>query len=259
VSSSLYLKSRFIFALLLTTSLAPAAWPANSGFTPQSRVGFTTGDQWEPAIAADGYGHVYVLYPQYVMVPRCPNCPVPTMILVVSNDNGNTWETPRQIAPNLWAHEPDVFFNISRYWRTIQSYFSSLFAWVGLYAVLAAEMAIASPLLEASMDGAHGVLLSVSGGSDLGLFEINEAAQLVADAAHPEANIIFGAVIDERMGGEVKISVIATAFEAARAIRRLEGPMYKRQAPSMEQRVTPTSAVAPAPITAPHPRIEESK
>jgi hypothetical protein len=99
VSSSLHRKSRFIFALLLTTIVAPATWAANSGFTPQSRVGFTTGDQWEPAIAADGYGHVYVLYPQYVTVPRCPNCPVPTMILVVSNDNGNTWESPRQMAP----------------------------------------------------------------------------------------------------------------------------------------------------------------
>ena len=99
MSSSLFLKSRFIVALLLTTSVAPATWAANTGFTPQTRVGFTTGDQWEPAIAADGYGHVYVLYPQYVTVPRCPNCPVPTMILTVSNDNGNSWEAPRQIAP----------------------------------------------------------------------------------------------------------------------------------------------------------------
>jgi hypothetical protein len=99
VSSSLNLKSRFIFALLLTIMLVPAGWAAYSGFTPQTRLGFKTGDQWEPAIAADGYGHVYVLYPQYVMVPRCPNCPVPTMILVVSDDNGNTWEAPRQVAP----------------------------------------------------------------------------------------------------------------------------------------------------------------
>lgn len=79
--------------------LAPAAWPANSSFTPQTRVGFTVGDQWEPAIAADGYGHVYILYPQYVIVPGCPSCPLPTLILVMSNDNGNTWQPPRQIAP----------------------------------------------------------------------------------------------------------------------------------------------------------------
>src|SRR5256886_3407393 len=79
--------------------MAPAAWPANSGFTPQVRVGFTDGDQWEPAIAADGYGHVYILYPQYVIVPKCPNCSLPSMVLVVSNDNGATWQSPRLILP----------------------------------------------------------------------------------------------------------------------------------------------------------------
>ncbi|MCW2739045.1 cell division protein FtsZ, partial [Nocardioides sp.] len=80
--------------------------------------------------------------------------------------------------------------------------------------IVAGEMAIASPLLEASMDGAHGVLLSIAGGSDLGLFEINEAAQLVADAAHPDANIIFGAVIDDALGDEVRVTVIAAGFDA---------------------------------------------
>jgi cell division protein FtsZ len=80
-------------------------------------------------------------------------------------------------------------------------------------AVAAAEMAISSPLLEASIDGAHGVLLSVAGGSDLGLFEINEAAQLVAEAAHAEANIIFGAVIDDALGDEVRVTVIAAGFD----------------------------------------------
>ena len=74
-------------------------------------------------------------------------------------------------------------------------------------------MAIASPLLEASMDGAHGVLLNISGGSDLGLFEINEAAQLVASAAHQDANIIFGAVIDDALGDEVRVTVIAAGFD----------------------------------------------
>ncbi|MCZ9344468.1 cell division protein FtsZ, partial [Streptomyces sp. TRM76130] len=77
----------------------------------------------------------------------------------------------------------------------------------------AAEMAISSPLLEASIDGARGVLLSISGGSDLGLFEINEAAQLVSEAAHPEANIIFGAVIDDALGDEVRVTVIAAGFD----------------------------------------------
>ncbi|MEO8830160.1 cell division protein FtsZ [Lapillicoccus sp.] len=80
-------------------------------------------------------------------------------------------------------------------------------------AVQAAELAISSPLLEASIDGAHGVLLSISGGSDLGLFEINEAARLVQEAAHPEANIIFGAVIDDALGDEVRVTVIAAGFD----------------------------------------------
>ena len=81
-------------------------------------------------------------------------------------------------------------------------------------AVQAAEKAINSPLLEASMDGAHGVLLSIAGGSDLGLFEINEAASLVQEAAHPDANIIFGTVIDDSLGDEVRVTVIAAGFEA---------------------------------------------
>src|SRR5206468_11692054 len=87
-------------------------------------------------------------------------------------------------------------------------------------ALLAAEQAIASPLLEASMEGAHGVLLSISGGSDLGLFEINEAASLVSDAAHPDANIIVGAVIDDAPGDEVRVTVIAAGFDSGRPSQR---------------------------------------
>ncbi|MFD9290540.1 cell division protein FtsZ [Streptomyces sp. NPDC060030] len=89
-------------------------------------------------------------------------------------------------------------------------------------AVAAAEMAISSPLLEASIDGARGVLLSISGGSDLGLFEINEAAQLVSEAAHPEANIIFGAVIDDALGDEVRVTVIAAGFDGGQPPARRE-------------------------------------
>ena len=74
-------------------------------------------------------------------------------------------------------------------------------------------MAISSPLLEASIDGARGVLLSISGGSDLGLFEINEAAAARPEAAHPDANIIFGAVIDDALGDEVRVTVIAAGFD----------------------------------------------
>jgi cell division protein FtsZ len=80
-------------------------------------------------------------------------------------------------------------------------------------AVAAAEKAISSPLLEASIDGAHGVLLSIQGGSDLGLFEIHEAAQLVSSSAALDANIIFGAVIDDALGDEVRVTVIAAGFD----------------------------------------------
>ncbi|TCJ90125.1 cell division protein FtsZ [Nocardia alba] len=86
--------------------------------------------------------------------------------------------------------------------------------------VKAAETAINSPLLEASMDGAHGVLLSIAGGSDLGLFEINEAASLVQEAAHIEANIIFGTVIDDSLGDEVRVTVIAAGFDGGGPARR---------------------------------------
>jgi cell division protein FtsZ len=92
-------------------------------------------------------------------------------------------------------------------------------------AVQAAGKAINSPLLEASMDGAQGVLLSIAGGSDLGLFEINEAASLVQEAAHPEANIIFGTVIDDSLGDEVRVTVIAAGFEAG-------GPTHKKLEPT---------------------------
>jgi cell division protein FtsZ len=87
-------------------------------------------------------------------------------------------------------------------------------------AVQAAELAISSPLLEASIDGAYGVLLSIQGGSDLGLFEINEAARLVQEAAHPEANIIFGAVIDDALGDEVRVTVIAAGFDGGTPVQR---------------------------------------
>ena len=95
-------------------------------------------------------------------------------------------------------------------------------------AVEAASAAISSPLLEASIEGAHGVLLSISGGSDLGLFEVNEAARMVSDAAHPDANIIFGAVIDDTLGDEVRVTVIAAGFDGGTPPARRTQPVTKR-------------------------------
>jgi len=105
-------------------------------------------------------------------------------------------------------------------------------------------MAISSPLLEASIDGAHGVLLSIQGGSDLGLFEINEAAQLVANSAAPDANIIFGAVIDDALGDEVRVTVIAAGFDEAGTMRsRPVGPGLARLGPDA---TSPTMAAGAA-------------
>ncbi len=106
-------------------------------------------------------------------------------------------------------------------------------------AVRAARTAISSPLLETSMDGARGVLLNVTGGLDLGLVEVNEAAQIIAEAADPDANIIFGAVIDEGLRDEVRITVIATGFDAARPQRVLE---------AAERAASPAPQVAEVPV-----------
>jgi cell division protein FtsZ len=119
--------------------------------------------------------------------------------------------------------------------------------------IAAAEMAVSSPLLEASIDGAHGVLLSIAGGSDLGLFEINEAAALVSQAAHAEANIIFGATIDDALGDEVRVTVIAAGFDGGMPKRRESGNVLRRDPaarPSYqpEARGTATgTGAAPAP------------
>jgi len=80
-------------------------------------------------------------------------------------------------------------------------------------ALSAARAAISSPLLEASIEGARGILLSIAGGSDLGLFEVNEAAEVIHGVAHPDANIIWGTVVDDAMGGEVRVTVIAAGFD----------------------------------------------
>ncbi|PSL58022.1 cell division protein FtsZ [Saccharothrix carnea] len=106
-------------------------------------------------------------------------------------------------------------------------------------AVQAAQKAINSPLLEASMEGAHGVLLSIAGGSDLGLFEINESASLVQEAAHPDANIIFGTVIDDSLGDEVRVTVIAAGFDSG-------GPTHKKLEPQALSSPPRGTAVASA-------------
>jgi cell division protein FtsZ len=98
----------------------------------------------------------------------------------------------------------------------------------------AARAAVSSPLLEASVEGATGILLNISGGSDIGLFEVNEAAEVVTGAADQNANVIFGAVIDESLGGRVRVTVIATGFDAKLRRERREGEYQREPARARE-------------------------
>jgi cell division protein FtsZ len=107
----------------------------------------------------------------------------------------------------------------------------------------AAEMAVSSPLLEASIDGARGVLLSIAGGSDLGLFEVSAAANLIQSAAHEDANIIFGTVIDDALGDEVRVTVIAAGFEGGQPPRRQPVPARANERPPTQQRQSPVPSV----------------
>jgi hypothetical protein len=91
------IKAEVINSSPIQPASVPAAAP--SGFTPQTRLGFTSGDQWEPAIASDRFGHVYMLYAQYGGVPGCPDCANPTQVLQISNDYGTTWGSPLVIYP----------------------------------------------------------------------------------------------------------------------------------------------------------------
>ena len=113
----------------------------------------------------------------------------------------------------------------------------------------AAEMAVSSPLLEASIEGAHGVLLSIAGGSDLGLFEVSAAAQLIEQSAHEDANIIFGTVIDDSLGDEVRITVIAAGFDGGVLPKQRPRPAVTREpaAPAAKpEAAAPAAVVSPA-------------
>ncbi len=108
----------------------------------------------------------------------------------------------------------------------------------------AAESAISSHLLDVTIDGARGILFNVTGGPELSLFEVNEAAAIIKDTAHPDVNLIFGAVIDPNMGDSVRITVIATGFEQSRVARRQVQTGQAAPAPAVQQR-RPLQAPAP--------------
>jgi cell division protein FtsZ len=137
----------------------------------------------------------------------------------------------------------------------------------------ASEAAISSALLDVTIDGARGILFNITGGPDLSLFEVNEAAAIIKESAHPEVNLIFGAQIDESMGDEVRVTVIATGFEhSSRVQRKMEQPTtttrpqqtqqpqqrQQPQQPAQPQRLQQYSAPAPQPV-APPPQQEKQE
>jgi cell division protein FtsZ len=128
--------------------------------------------------------------------------------------------------------------------RTIMSEAGSALMGIGTAtgegrATTAARQAVSSPLLESSIEGATGILLNVTGGPNIGLFEVNEAAEVVTSAADQNANVIFGAVIDESLGDEVRVTVIATGFGPARLRRkrRTEQPVEQNGEPGTPREV----------------------
>ena len=120
-------------------------------------------------------------------------------------------------------------------------------------AAVAAEMAVSSPLLEASIEGARGVLLAIAGGSDLGLFEYNEAASLVEEAVHPDAKIIVGTIIDDALGDEVRVTVIAAGFDGGEPKPRdISQPALKsNQSEAPRQAPAAPAPAQPAPVATP--------
>jgi cell division protein FtsZ len=142
--------------------------------------------------------------------------------------------------------------------RTIMSEAGSALMGIGIAAgenraTEAARSAVSSPLLESSIEGATGILLNVTGGPNIGLFEVNEAAQVVTSAADQNANVIFGAVIDESLGDEVRVTVIATGFGPARLKRRRraeepasEGEEAQRELPAERFEVTEDALEVPS-------------
>lgn len=123
----------------------------------------------------------------------------------------------------------------------------------------AAEMAVSSPLLESSIDGAQGVLLAIAGGSDMGLFEVSAAANLIQEAAHDDANIIFGTVIDDALGDEVRVTVIAAGFAGGEPPRK-PGDRGGRSNGGQERQASPSpfaTTRTPARDTRPEPRRPE--
>ncbi|NDJ63336.1 MAG: cell division protein FtsZ [Chloroflexi bacterium] len=122
----------------------------------------------------------------------------------------------------------------------------------------ASEEAISSALLDVTIDGARGILFNITGGPDLSLFEVNEAAAIIKESAHPDVNLIFGAQIDESLGDEVRVTVIATGFEQSRVARKMEQPTQRPQQPAQQRPMQQFNA-SEGQEEAPAPRREQQE
>lgn len=118
-------------------------------------------------------------------------------------------------------------------------------------AEMAARQALSSPMLDVTIDGARGILFNVTGGADLSLFEINQAASIIRETAHPDVNLIFGAVVDERMGDAIRITVIATGFDHSGGPAMRQFTRQARDVPAERPSVSATAASAPRPSAPP--------
>ncbi len=123
----------------------------------------------------------------------------------------------------------------------------------------AAEAAINSSLLDVTIDGARGILFNITGGPNLSLFEVNEAAAIIKESAHPECNLIFGAQIDENLGDELRITVIATGFEHSRAIKGREAQLFARTQPQQSVSVSTPRQQPQQPMQSMPPRQQSQQ
>jgi cell division protein FtsZ len=116
---------------------------------------------------------------------------------------------------------------------------------------IAAEMAISSQLLDITIDGARGILFNVTGGPNMTLFEVNQAAAIIRETAHPDVNLIFGAVVDQNLGDEIRVTVIATGFDRATSRPVVEQRPMRIEDSQPAQRMRPSTTAS-----APEPRVE---
>lgn len=208
-----------VFAMILAANAAVA----DSGFTSQRRLGYDEGDQWEPALTADAHGHIYILFPQYGPVPGCPSCTTPAMALLVSNDNGLSWDAPRPLFTSASAGQFDAQIKVdpedgqTLYASWMQGKHDIVVArsqdsgrsWYFAVAEHSPDVAIDKPVLAVRGPNVyvsfnHDQTLSVAASHD---YAQNFSSAVVNPGAAPGWSLAAGATVDR--GGNVFFSWMA--------------------------------------------------